>query len=44
MREHFIDDDGGVVTDVNFLDCKRGDFGEENAAEGIRDTCIDAGQ
>jgi hypothetical protein len=44
MREDFIGDDGGVVTDVDFLDCKRWDFGEENTAEGIRDTCIDAGQ
>jgi hypothetical protein len=44
MRKDFINDDGGIVTDVDFLDCKCGDFGEKNAAEGIRDTCIDAGQ
>lgn len=35
MREHFVLDYGGVVFDEDIFDGEGGDFGEENAAEGI---------
>lgn len=37
MGEDFILDDGGVVLDVDSLDGERGNFGEEDAAEGVCD-------
>lgn len=35
MADDFVGNDGGVVAHVDFLDCERGDFGEEDASEGV---------
>ena len=42
MGEDFICYDGGIVLYVDFFDCQGGDFGEEDAAEGVGDGGIDA--
>lgn len=41
MGEDFVLDDGGVVVDEDVFDGKGGDFGEEDAAEGICDGGVD---
>lgn len=42
LGENFVRDDRGVVVDVDFLNGEGGDFGEENAAEGVGEGCIEA--
>lgn len=42
MREDFVLDDGGVVVHEDVFDGEGGNFGEENAAEGIGDGGVDA--
>lgn len=42
VGEHFVLDDGGVVPDVDGLDGDGGDFGDEDAAEGVGDGGVDA--
>ena len=42
MGEDFVLDDGGVVVDEDEFDGERGDFGDEDAAEGISEGGVDA--
>lgn len=42
MGEDFILDDGGVVVDVDEFNGEGGDFGEEDAAEGVGEGSVDA--
>lgn len=41
MSEDFVLDDGGVVVYVDGLDGDGGDFGDEDAAEGVCNGSID---
>jgi len=37
VGEDFVGYDGGVIEDEDGFDCEGGDFGEEDAAEGVGD-------
>jgi hypothetical protein len=44
MREHFVLDDGGVLVDEDVFDGESRDLGEENAAEGVGNRGVNAGE
>ena len=44
VGEDFVLDDRGVVVDEDVFDGEGGDFGEQDAAEGVCDRGVDAGE
>lgn len=44
MGEDFVLDDGGVLLDENVFDGEGGEFGEEDAAEGVGCAGVEAGE
>jgi hypothetical protein len=44
VGKHFVLDDGRVLVDEDIFYGKRGDFGEEDAAEGVGDGGVEAGE
>jgi hypothetical protein len=44
VGEDLVLDDGGVVVDEDVFDGKGGDFGEQDAAEGVCDRGVEAGE
>jgi len=42
LGEHFIRDNGSVVVVVDFFDGEGGDFGKEDAAEGVGEGDVEA--
>jgi hypothetical protein len=44
VGEHFVLNDGGVLEEVDLLDCESGYFGEKDTAEGIGDGGVNANE
>jgi hypothetical protein len=44
VGEYFVLDDGRVLVDEDVFDGERGDLGEEDAAEGVGDGGVEAGE
>ena len=44
VGEDLVLDDGGVVVDEDVFDGEGGDLGEQDAAEGVCDGCVEAGE
>jgi hypothetical protein len=44
MREHFVLDNGGVLVDEDVFDSESRDLGKENAAEGVGNRGVNAGE